>query len=121
MISFIPHFLVVEIPKVIPLIILLGLLIAGIAEFRKGYIGRIAIFLNALLLWQIFYGAWANLPNYFQGYLNIGSVIGLIALITYIPKISLPTYFYKFAYVFYGSISIIIAIFGAIYFKIPLF
>ncbi len=54
-------------------------------------------------------------------YLNLGSIFGVIAILTYLPKISLPTEFYKVSFVLYGSLSLIIAIFGSIYFKIPLF
>ena len=120
MIHLIPSFLIINIPAGISIIVLVGLFIAGIAEFRQGYIGRVAIFLNALLLWEIFFGIWGSLPQLFQLYLNIGSIVGLIAIISYFPRISLPKEFYTFCYIFYGSISIIVAVIGALYLKIPL-
>ena len=43
------------IPKIISYVALIGLMIAGIAEFRQGHIGRIGIAGNAFLLWQIFF------------------------------------------------------------------
>ncbi len=109
-----------NLPVGIPILIIIGLLIAGIAERRQGHIGRVAIFLNALLLWEIFYGSFAISPLIYQYYLNIGSVVGLIALIAYIPRQSLPTEFYAFSYIFYGTLSALVAIIGAIYFNIPL-
>ena len=122
MISLFPNFLVFGIPPIISLVILVGLLVAGFAEMRNGHIGRVAIFLNVLLLWQIFYLHWTSLNNLYQIYLNVGSFVGLIAIISYIPatRFKLPTEFYKFSYLLYGSLSIILVIFGAMYFKVPL-
>lgn len=118
-IAFFPAIATVSIPKIIFLIGLIGILVAGFAEFRRGYIGRVAIFLNAILLWQIFYPAWDILPIWFQWYLNVGSIVGLIAIFSYFLKGHLITEFYKFCYFLYGSFSIIFAILIAVYFKIP--
>ncbi len=120
MIALFPN-LILDIPRVVFLLGLIGVFIAGIAEFRQGHIGRIAIFINALLLWQIFYPVWTTLPLLIQGYLNIGSIVGLIAVIAYFPKWSLPTKFYQFCYYLYGSFSIIGVILLSIYLKISLF
>lgn len=119
-IAFFPAVAAVSLPKIVFLIGLVGILVTGIAEFRRGHIGRVAIFLNAILLWQIFYSSWIILPIWLQWYLNIGSIVGLIAIVSYIPKKSLPTEFYKFCFVFYGSISIIIVIALSFYLEIPL-
>ena len=112
------------IPKVISLLAIIGLVLVGIAEFRKGHIGRIAIAGNAFLLWQIFFPSWDILPTWFQWYLNLGTIFAIIAVPSYLLKnsfrTSLPTEFYKIAYVLYGSFSILIAIAIAIYLKIPL-
>jgi len=116
-----PSSLILDIPRGIFLIGLIGVFVAGIAEFRKGHIGRPAIFVNAILLWQIFFSIWANLPNWMQLYLNGGSIAGLIAIIAYFPKWKLPTKFYKICFILYGSISIIVVIAISIYLKIPLF
>ena len=95
-------------PKVISYIALVGLLIAGIAEFRQSYIGRVGIFVNSLLLWQIFYSIFSTLPFWFQIYLNAGTIVGVIALLFYLALESLPTWFYQVAFLAYGSISILI-------------
>ena len=100
----------VFIPKIISYIALAGLIIAGIAEFRQGHIGRLGIAGNAFLLWQIFFPVWATLPNWFQWYLNVGTILAVIAIPSYLFKFSLPTEFYKFAFIAYGSFSIILAI-----------
>ena len=108
------------IPKVISLLAIAGLVLFGIAEFRRGHIGRIAIAGNAFLLWQIFFSSWNALPNWFQWYLNIGTIFAIIAIPSYLFKESLPKEFYQVAFVLYGSVSVIIAIIIAIYLKIPL-
>jgi hypothetical protein len=119
--AFFPAIAAISLPKVIFLIGLVGVLVAGLTEFRQGHIGRPAIFINALLLWQIFYSVWGTLPTWFQWYLNIGSIVGLIAIIAYLPRKKLPTEFYQFCYYVYGSFSIIIAAIVAIYLGVPLF
>ncbi len=121
--AFFPAIAAISLPKVVFLVGLVGVFVAGLAEFRQGHIGRPAIFINALLLWQIFYSAWNTLPNWFQLYLNTGTVVGLIAIIAYIPepKIKLPTKFYQFCYYAYGSFSIIAVVILANYLKISLF
>lgn len=118
-----PSFLIFGLSPIISIAILVGLLVAGFAEMRKGHIGRVAIFLNVLLLWQIFYLHWPELNLLYQAYLNIGTFIGLIAIIAYIPltRFSLPTEFYTAAYILYGSLSIILIVIGALYFHIPFF
>ncbi len=119
-IPFFPQILIFNLPKGLFLIGLIGIFVAGIAEFRKGHIGRPAIFVNAIFLWQIFFSIWASLPIWMHWYLNIGSIVGLIALIAYIPKWKLPKEFYQFCFYLYGSLSIIIVIIMAIYLKMPL-
>jgi len=115
-----PSSLILDIPKGIFLVGLIGIFVAGIAEFRKGHIGRPAIFVNAIFLWQIFFSIWTSLPIWMHWYLNVGSIVGLIALVAYIPKWKLPSEFYQFCFYLYGSISIIIVIIMAIYLKMPL-
>ncbi len=119
-IAFFPQSLIFDVPRGIFLIGLIGIFVAGIVEFRQKYIGRPAIFINSLLLWQIFFIVWAVLPTWMQWYLNIGSIVGLIALVAYIPKWSLPTEFYQLCYYAYGSLSIIPVVFMSFYLKIPL-
>lgn len=100
----------VFVPKIISYIGLVILVVAGIAEFRQGHIGRIGIAANAFLLWQIFFPIWTNLPILLQWYLNIGTIFAIIALVAYIIKIRLPTEYYQIAFIGYGSFSVILAI-----------
>lgn len=95
-------------PKLISSLALIVLLIAGIAEIRQGHIGRVGIFLNSMFLWQIFYESFQTLPEWFQWYLNIGTILGVLALIAYFLHERLPTAFYQFCFIAYGSISILI-------------
>ncbi len=60
MITLMPSFLVFSIPAGVSLLFIIGLFIASIAEFRQGHVGRVSIFLNALLLWEIFYNSWGG-------------------------------------------------------------
>jgi hypothetical protein len=110
----------VFIPNALSVIVLVGLFIVGLKEFRQGYISRIGIFLNAMLLWQIFYSVWNILPPWFQLYMNIGTVIAIIALISYINLIPLPTELYTVCYFAYGSITILILV-GLFFSGIPIF
>lgn len=119
-IALFPQFLTFDIPRGLFLLGLVAVFVAGITEFRQGHIGRPAIFINALFLWQIFFSVWGILPVWMQWYLNVGSIAGLIAIIAYVPKWRLPTEFYQFCYYAYGSLSIIIVIFLSIYLKIAL-
>lgn len=107
----------VFLPKELSAIAVVGLVVAGIYEWRSGHIRRVGIFLNVLLLWQIFYPSWNVLPDILQIYLNIGTILMIVALISYlsvflpIPGIGympLPTEIYQFAFYAYGSISILI-------------
>lgn len=100
----------VFIPKVISYIALIGLVIAGIAEIRQGHIGRIGIAANAFLLWQIFFPIWSTIPNWFQWYLNVGTILAAIAIPSYLFRFSLPSEFYTFSFIGYGSFSVILAI-----------
>jgi hypothetical protein len=105
----------VFVPTIVSYIALLILFIAGIAEYRQGHIGRIAITGNAFLLWQIFFIEWSNLLPFLQWYLNIGTILGVVAIISYLWKFSLPSKFYSFAYFGYGSFSIFIITFFSIF------
>jgi len=100
----------VFIPKIISYVALIVLVLAGIAEFRQGHIGRLGIAGNAFLLWQIFYPTFLSLPNWFQWYLNIGTILAIIAIPSYLFKFSLPSEFYTFSFIGYGSFSVILAI-----------
>ena len=98
------------IPKAVSFIIIILLVLMGIKELRQGHIGRLGIVANAFLLWQIFYEDWAMLPDGFQWYLNLGTIFAIIAIPSYLLKVSLPKEFYQIAFIGYGSLSLIIAI-----------
>lgn len=120
----IPPFMIgglVFVPKALSLLILLGLVIAGIVELKHGsWIGRPALAANAFFLWQIFFPVWAMLPSLVQIYLNIGTIIAAIALGSYFLGKSLPNEFYQVTFLGYGSISVIFAIFFVATLGIPI-
>ena len=94
-------------PKSISFIALVLLLIASIAELRKHHIGRVALAANVFLLWQIFYSTFQQLPGVFQWYLDLGSVVAVVGLFTYLTRSSLPSKFYNITMVLYGSLSVV--------------
>jgi hypothetical protein len=98
----------IVLPKSLSIIVMIVLVVAGIAEHRQGHIGRVAIAGNAFLLWQIFFGVWDKLPDYFQWYLNLGTVVAIIAIVSYVARKSLPSGFYQFSYLAYGSFSVLL-------------
>jgi len=103
------------------LLALVGLFLLVLMELRQGHIGRIGIALNAFLLWQIFYASWDLLPSWFQWYLNLGTIFASISIISYVIRESLPTEFYKMASIFYGSLSIVLVLFSALFLGIRIF
>ena len=106
---FIPGF-VVMLPEAISLGMLALLSLYGLKEFRQGHIGRVGLTANVFLLWQLAYPVWANIPELGQLYLNVGTLMAIVAVPSYITKISLPTEFYTWAFRLYSSISVILAV-----------
>lgn len=102
-------------------LVLIGLLVFGIVEFRQGHIGRIGIFANSILLWQIFFASFSLLPSWLQIYLNIGTFIGIVALLAYAVGQKLPKEFYQVGFVLYGSFSILILVAMFLMGKVPVF
>lgn len=86
------------------------LLLAGIKEMRQGHIGRVGIVMNVFLLWQILLPHWSSLSSLFQWYGNIGTVFAVIAGPSYLAKKSLPTGFYKMAFLLYSSLSLLVGV-----------
>jgi len=99
---------------------LIGFTLAGIMERRQGHIGRVGIAINAFSLWQLFYRSWTVLPELVQWYLNLGTIFALVAVLSYLARESLPTEFYSLAFLLYGSLSIVIAVLGAIWWGVPI-
>ena len=111
----------VFVPRSISFLGIIILMVGVVVEFRKGHVGRIGILGNAFLLWQIFFGVWDMLPEYFQWYLNIGTLVAIIAVISYLLKEKLPSEFYDLCFVAYGSLSILFVIIFALELGIPRF
>ncbi len=109
----------IVLPKTVSIIIIFCLVVAAIFELRHNYIGRVGIFLNSMLLWQIFYKSFDSLPTIMHWYLNIGTIIGIIALFAYLLRQKLPTIFYQFAFIAYGSLSLLIVIGFFVYWYLP--
>ena len=109
----------VFIPKPVCWLGLVILLLAALKEHRQGHIGRIGIAANAFLLWQIFFSAWDMLPEWFQWYLNFGTVVAIIAIISYVFRKSLPSEFYDICYILYGSLTVLLAVLVAYQAGVP--
>ena len=97
-------------PPLISLGAMVLLMILGYAEVRRTYIGRVAMVANVLLLWQVFYSKFPQLPGYLQWYLNIGSILAGIGLLTYLSRSSLPSEFYRVTFLLYGSFSVLLVV-----------
>jgi carbon starvation protein CstA len=105
------HSNLVFLPAETASIALLAVVIVGIlVEYRQHHIARPAIFGNAILLWQVFFGKWDQLPDWLQIYLNVGTVVGVVALLSYLLKARLPNGFYKLAFYAYGSLTVLVLI-----------
>ena len=106
----------VFVPKTISFLAIIGLVIAGLTELRKGasWLSRPSIIANSFLLWQIFFPIWANLPQIFQLYLDIGTIAAIVAIFTYFSHKQLPSLFYNIAFLLYGSFSVLAIIFISI-------
>ncbi|MES2154424.1 MAG: hypothetical protein V4510_04740 [bacterium] len=92
------------------LVVLAAVAIGVLVERRQHFIARPAIFGNALMLWQVFFDKWRSLPDWLQVYLNVGSFIGALALVSYVTRARLPTPFYRFSLYGYGSLTVLILI-----------
>ena len=110
----------VFIPRNLSLLFIIGLILAGIVEYRQGHIGRVAVAGNVFLQWQIFFGYWTHLPVWFQWYLNLGTVIAVIALLTYFLHRSLPGTFYDLAVFMFGSFAVIVSLVIGAFLGVPL-
>lgn len=92
---------------------IVGLTLAGIQQLKQGYIGRIAIAGMAILILQQTYPVWDTLAPVWRYYAIGGVVWGGIGVVTYLTDTSLPTEYYKIAFVVYGAIPVgIILLFG---------
>jgi len=78
---------------------------------EKRYVGRVAIFSNAVALTTYFY-KFSKLPYWLVVYINALIIVGILALISYVFRFYLPRSFYYFAAFFSSCISGIILLWG---------
>jgi len=99
---------IINIPQVISnvgIVIIFLLISALFVEVH--YIGRISLATNVFLLWQLLGPFWYSLPNFFQAYMNLGLILAIIAIISYIFEQSLPAGFYNIGRLFFGSFTVL--------------
>ena len=88
--------------KILNLLPAITLIIIGLIS-EKYYVGRIAILSNAVALATYFYPI--EIPVWLIWYINIITVAGILALISYLTKISLFKEFYFITGLFSSLIS----------------
>jgi hypothetical protein len=101
--QFLPKGLVIVLPAV-------TLIIVGIIV-EKYYVGRISLLTNAVAL-STFFAFIENLNWGIILYINILTIFGIVALISYAFRIKLPKEFYFIAGVFSSIISGVLLIYG---------
>ncbi|MFA5259017.1 MAG: hypothetical protein WC402_02990 [Candidatus Pacearchaeota archaeon] len=104
---WISQLLPIELIEILPA---LTLIIIGLIVEKK-YVGRVAIFANAIALSTFFYKI-QNLPLWTIWYINILTIFGLIAIFSYAFKIKLPQEYYWLAGVFSSVVSGILLFWG---------
>ena len=109
------------IPKELNLILIFGLIFAVFVQIRQGHIGRPGIVANSFIVIEMFAPHWDRLPEAAQIYLYGALVFGVIAAISYASKESLPTEFYKMAFILYSSLSILMILWLMAISAIPIF
>lgn len=92
---------------ILPALTLIGI---GII-IEKYYVSRIAIFSNAIAL-SSFYVGFSDLPLWLTLYINVLIIVGVICLISYLTKDSMPKEFYKISGLFSSFISGIVLFYG---------
>ena len=96
--------------KILEILTAVTLIVVGLLVERY-YIGRIAILSNAVALTTYFY-KFNNLPNWLVFYINILTLFGIIAIISYATNTKLPKEYYWIAGIFSSAISGIILLWG---------
>jgi hypothetical protein len=104
---WIANFLPVKVLDILPAVtlILVGLIV------ETQYVGRIAIFMNAVALTTFFY-KFTGLPDWLIWYINLSTIAGIIAILSYIFDESLPSEFYTACGFFSSVISGFILLYG---------
>ncbi|VVB50735.1 Uncharacterised protein [uncultured archaeon] len=98
------------IPRELAFILIGVVLYVCVQESMKHRVGRIGMFLNAVLMWQIMYAEFGGLAEWVRVYLNAGTILGLWSISYYLYKIRLKTDFYEVMFVFYASTSIAVVL-----------
>lgn len=96
--------------KIIEILPALTLIIVGLIV-EKYYVSRIAIVTNAVAL-STFFVKVKSTPIAIIWYINILTILGIIALFSRFFKISLPKEFYTIAGIFSSLISGVILLYG---------
>lgn len=97
----------VELIRILPAI---TLIIVGLIVEKK-YVGRISLLTNAVAL-STFFAFIENIPTWTIWYINILTIFGIIAIISYAFKIKLSKEFYFIAGIFSSLISGILLLWG---------
>ncbi|WMW25850.1 hypothetical protein RE474_03795 [Methanolobus sediminis] len=75
------------------------------------YVSRIAIFANAVALTSFYY-TFTALPLWLVLYVNALTVAGILSILSYMSKKSLPTEFYQISGLFSSVISGLVLLYG---------
>jgi hypothetical protein len=88
----------------------LALIVIG-AIVETSYVSRTAIFSNAIAL-NSFYYTFTNLPVWLTLYINLLTIAGIISLLSYMTKKSLPKEFYQVSGLFSSVVSGFVLLYG---------
>lgn len=95
-----------SLPVVLQLTIL-GLGLAALQQFRQGHIGRIGIAAAGILIIQQAYPVWNQLSSEWRLYSTVAGLFAIVAGFSYITKTSLPSEFYRAAFLLFGGGTIV--------------
>ena len=82
----------------------LSMIIAGFLV-EKHYVGRMSVFLNTIAINIFAYSKMPYLTQYDIWYCNIGLLVGLIALVSYMFEESLPSWYYLITFVYSSVVT----------------
>lgn len=96
--------------KLITILPAITLIVVGMLV-EKYYVGRIAILSNAVALATYFY-RFSNLNQWLVLYINVLTIAGILALVSYALKFHLPREFYWFGSIFSSLVSGALLLYG---------
>ena len=100
----------VQMPILVPSILSLVLIFVSAFFIEKHYLARLALAGNVFFLWELLFPYWQQLPGLAQIYLNAGLVLAVLAIASRLINFHLPTEFYKYARILFGSISVLLVV-----------